>query len=177
VGEGGASRSEAPGEGFLRLDELCENVLQDARRLLQDVVIPVTRDLKTFGRQYGLSLRVVLRQCVLTTIDFDDYAFFKAYEIQNEILKWDLTPKFKDRKASVSKQPPHRRLSVGRVAAHLLCEIADAFGDRPVVSHMRQGPLTRRLTSLGATLSHRGRGKINPREIQGVFYTRIGIST
>jgi hypothetical protein len=49
VGEGGASRSEATGEGSLRLDELCENILQNSRRSLQYVVVPVTRDPKTFG--------------------------------------------------------------------------------------------------------------------------------
>ncbi len=55
VGEGGASRSEATGEGFLRLGELCENVLQDSRGLLQHVIVPVTRDSKSFGHQDSLS--------------------------------------------------------------------------------------------------------------------------
>ncbi len=41
---------------------------------------------------------------------------------------------------------------------------------------MRHEPLTRRLTSFGVTLSHKGRGKISLRHT-GISYTRIGIST
>jgi len=112
---------------------------------------------------------------VLTTVDFDDDPLFEVYKIENEVLKWDLTPKFKDREPSVSKQSPHGCLGVGRITAHPLCKAADAFGGWPMVWRVRHEPLTRRLTSFGATLSHRGRGK-EACSLQK-FYTRIGIST
>ena len=60
VGEGGASRSEATGEGFLRLGQLCENVLQYGGRLLQHVIVPVPLDSKTLGYQDGVSREVTL---------------------------------------------------------------------------------------------------------------------
>ena len=45
-----------------------------------------------------------------------------------------------------------------------------------MVWRLRHEPLTRRLTSFGATLSHKGRGEIRMLST-GNFYTRIGIST
>jgi len=175
VGEGGASRSEATGEGFSRLDELCENVLQYGQRLLQYVIVPVTRYPETFGRKNGICLHVTLRRCVLTTVDFNNHPLVETDEVENKTLKWDLPPKFKDREPSVAKQTPHRRLSVGSLATHHFCEIADALGGWSMVWRLRHEPLTRRPTSFGATLSHRGRGK-EACSLQK-FYTRIGIST
>ena len=102
VGEGGASRSEATGEGFLQFDELCENVLQNTRRSLQHVIVPVARDSKTFGFQNCFSLHVTLRRCVLTTVDFDNEAFFEANEVENKGLKGHLPPKFEASKSSIT---------------------------------------------------------------------------
>ncbi len=147
VGEGGASRSEATGEGFLPLGELCENVLQNGRSLLQHVIVPVTRDPETFGHQDGISRCIRLRQCVLTAINFNNHALFETDEVENKVLKGDLATKFEERKPSIAEQSPHGCLSVGRFATHLLCEIADPFGGRPMVWRLRHEPLTRRLTS------------------------------
>ena len=102
VGEGGASRSEATGEGFLQFNELYENVLQNAGRSLQHVIVPVASDSKTFGFQGRFSLDVTLGRCVLTTIDFDDDTFFEANEIENKGLKGHLPPKLEKRKPSVA---------------------------------------------------------------------------
>ena len=146
-GEGGAERSSATGEGFLRLGELCENVLQNGRRLLQHVIVPVTRDEITFGRQDGISRNVTLRSCMLTTIDLDDHAFFKANKVENKALKGDLPTKLEEREPSVAEQAPHGGFSVGRLAAHLLCETADPLGGRSMVWRLRHEPLTRRLTA------------------------------
>ena len=55
-------------------------------------------------------------------------------------------------------------------------EVADAFGSRTMVWRLRREPLTRRRTSFGATLSHKGRGKIGVLAA-GRVHTRIGIST
>ena len=133
VGEGGASRSEATGEGFLRFDELCENVLQNGRRPLQYIIVPVTRDSKTFGHQNSFSRCVTRRRCVLTAIDLDDDALFKANEVENEVLKRDLAAKFEKRKPSIPEQTPHGCFGVCRFATHLLCKISDAIGGRPMV--------------------------------------------
>ena len=103
VGEGGAERSSATGEGFLRLGKLCENVLQNGRRLLQNVVVPVTRDSKAFCDQDGISRCVAFRRCVLTAVDFDDQAFLEANEIKNKVLKGDLATKLEKRKAPVAE--------------------------------------------------------------------------
>jgi hypothetical protein len=45
-----------------------------------------------------------------------------------------------------------------------------------MVWRLRREPITRRLTSFGATLSHKGRGKIRIR-LAISCHTRIGIST
>jgi hypothetical protein len=84
---------------------------------------------------------------VLTTIDFDDHALFEANKIENKILKWNLPSKFEECEPSIAQQSPHGCFSVGRLAAHPLCEIADAFGGGPMVWRLRCEPLTRRLTA------------------------------
>jgi hypothetical protein len=147
VGEGGAERSSATGEGFLRLGELCENVLQYGRRLLQHVIVPAARDPKAFGYQGSISRSIALRVSVLTAIDLNDEALFKANEIENEAMKWDLPAKFEERESPIAKQSPHGRFRVGRFAAHLSCKTADALRSRPMVWRLRREPLTRRLTS------------------------------
>jgi hypothetical protein len=147
VGEGGAERSSATGEGFLRLGELCENVLQYGGRLLQYLVVPVARDPKAFGLQGGISRSVALGFSMLTTIDFDDELPFEAHEIENEVLKGDLSPKLEEREPSTAEQPPHGGFGVGRLTAQLFCETADALGGWTMVWRLRYEPLTRRLTS------------------------------
>jgi hypothetical protein len=113
---------------------------------------------------------------MLTAIDFDDEALFEASEVENEVLKGDLATKLEKRKAPVAEQAPHGGFGVGGFAAHLLGEVADALGGRPMVWRLRREPITRRLTSFGATLSHKGRGKIRIR-LAISCHTRIGIST
>src|SRR5260370_27453522 len=158
VGEGGAEGSSATGEGFLLLGELCENVLQNRRRLLQHVVIPVTLDPKAFGHQNSIPCCITLRGRVLAAIDLDDHALFEANEIENKALKWDLPAEFEEREPSVAKQSPHRRFSVGWFMAHLFCEIADALGGWPMVWRLRLEPLTPRPTSVAPTPPPHGTG-------------------
>jgi hypothetical protein len=69
--------------GILPLGELCKNVLQNAHRLLQDIIVPVTRDLEALRDQNGFACLISFRRCVLTTIDLDDEAFFEANEIED----------------------------------------------------------------------------------------------
>ena len=137
VGEGGAERSSATGEGLLRLGELCENILQYGGRLQQHVVVPVTRDTKTCRRQDGISRRVTRRVCMLTTIDFDDEVLFETHEVENEVLKGDLPANLEEREPPAAEQSPHRHFGVGRLAAQLFCEAADALGDRSMVCRLR----------------------------------------
>jgi hypothetical protein len=147
VGEGGAERSSATGEGFLRLGELCENVLQYGRRLLQHVIVPVPHDPEALGYQHGFSRSVTLGFGMLATIDFDDELLFEAHEIENEVLKGDLPPKLEEREPSTAEQSPHGSFRVGRLATQLFCKTADALGGGPMVWRLRHEPLTRRLTS------------------------------
>ena len=147
AGEGGAERSSATGEGFLRPGKLCENVLQYGGRLLQHVIVPVTRDSEPLREQYCFPHCVTLGIRVLTAVDFNDETLFETDKIKNEILKGNLSAKFELREPSISEQSPHFGFSVRRFATHLLGEIADAFGGWPMVWRLRHEPLTRRLTS------------------------------
>ena len=113
---------------------------------------------------------------MLTAIDFDDEALLEANEVENKVLKGDLATKLEKRKAPVAEQAPHGGFGVSWLAPHLLCEISDALGGQPMVWRLRHEPLTRRLTSFGATLSHKGRGKTRVR-LARTCHTRIGIST
>jgi hypothetical protein len=152
VGEGGASRSEATGEGFLPLGKLHENVLQHGRGLLRHVIVPVAGDSKTFHHQDCFPCFITCGRCVLATVNFDDEALFEANKVENEVLEGDLPTKFETRQSPITKQSPHRQFRIGGLVAHLPGEDADAFGDRPMVWCMRREPLTRRRTSFGATL-------------------------
>ena len=100
----------------------------------------------------------------------------EANEVENKVLKGDLATKPEKRKAPVAEQAPHGGFGVGGFAPHLLGEVANALGGRPMVWRLRHEPLTRRLTSFGATPSHKGGGKIRAR-LAISCHTRIGIST
>src|SRR5258708_6535159 len=158
VGEGGAERSSATGEGFLRLGGLFGNGLPKRRKMLQHVGISVKPDPKAFGHQKSIPCCITLRGRVLAAIDLDDHALFEANEIENKALKWDLPAEFEEREPSVAKQSPHRRFSVGWFMAHLFCEIADALGGWPMVWRLRLQPPTPRRTSFGPPPPHSGRG-------------------
>jgi hypothetical protein len=84
---------------------------------------------------------------MLTTVDFHDESFFKADEVENQVLKGRLSAKFEELESTVAEQSPHGSFCVGRFPAHLLCEVADALCGRPMVRRLRHEPLTRRLTS------------------------------
>ena len=147
MGEGGASRSEATGEGFYRLGQLCENILQNSSWLLQYVIVPVAGDPETLGCQKGVPHCVTFRIRMLTTVDFDDEPHFKANKIENQVLKGGLPAELEMGEATVAEQAPHLGLRVGRFLTHLLREVADALGRRAMVWCLRGEPLTRRLTS------------------------------
>jgi hypothetical protein len=84
---------------------------------------------------------------MLTAIDFDKETLFETDKIKNKILKGNLQAKFELREPAVSQQSPHSGFSVGRLTAHLFCEIAGACGRWSMVWRLRHEPLTRRLTS------------------------------
>jgi hypothetical protein len=112
---------------------------------------------------------------MLTAVDLNDQASLEANEIENKVLERNLATKFE--KPSVAQPTPHRRFSVRGLAPHRLCEITDALRGCSMAWRLRHEPLTRRLTSFVATLSHKGRGKISRAGRGTIFYTRIGIST
>jgi hypothetical protein len=115
--------------------------------LLQHVIVPVTRDPKTFGHQGGISCCITLGVSMLTTIDLDDELLFETHEVENEILKGDLPAELEAREPPAAKQSLHGRFGLGRFAAQLFCETAYALCGGPMVWRLRHEPLTRRLTS------------------------------
>ncbi len=113
---------------------------------------------------------------MLTTIDLDDEPLVEANEVENQVLERDLPAKLEKLEPPIAQQSPHPCFGIGWLPPHLLCETADALGGRSMVWRLRREPLTRRRTSFGATLSHKGRGKIGVLGA-GRDHTRIGIST
>jgi len=113
----------------------------------EEVVVPVAHDSETFGLQDGFSRRVAAGVSMLTAVDLDDGAFLKANEVEDEILKRHLPAKLVSCEPPIAEQPPHRCFRLSGLAAHALCELADAFSNRPMVWRLRREPLTRRLTS------------------------------
>ena len=105
------------------------------------------RDSKPLREQRRFPGWVTLGIRVLTAIDFDDETLFETDKIKNEILKGNLPAKFELREPAISEQSPHFGFSVGRLATHLLGEIAATFGRWSMVWCLRHEPLTRRLTS------------------------------
>jgi hypothetical protein len=96
---------------------------------------------------------------MLTAVDFDDHALFKANKVENKALKRDLPTKFEARELPIAEQTPHGGLRVGRFTADFLCEIADAFGGWPMVWRLQHEPLTRRYAPPSPT---RGKGRKQP---------------
>jgi hypothetical protein len=118
VGEGGAERSEAPGEGsaFITLKE-CEKAFGNSFWVQQHIVVPIARDGKPFTRQDGIASSIASRIQVLAAVDFDNDAWLKANKIQNVTSEWDLPPKLKTREAPVPEQPPHRDFRIRLLSA------------------------------------------------------------
>ena len=111
---------------------------------------------------------------MLTTVDFDDELLLEADEVENEVLKRHLTAKLEgSSRRSRSSRHMAASASVGSrriFFANLRIRLA-----WPMVWRLRLEPLTRRLALRGATLSHKGRGKIGA--VGTHAHTRIGIST
>ena len=85
----------------------------------------------------------MLRIKVLAAVDFNDDLWIKTNEIQNVILKWDLSAEFETLEAPVPQKLPDGGLSVRRSPAHGFCEIAVAFRNWTMVKSWRHRPLTR----------------------------------
>ena len=136
------------------------------------MIVPITRDPETFGHQNGISPCIRLRQGVLTAIDFDDDALFETDEVENKALKGDLATKFEKRKPPIAEQR-HMAASASVGSRRILfakLRMRLAVGRWCGVCGTNPSP-----GAFGATLSHKGRGKIlGP---VTVSYTRIGIGT
>jgi hypothetical protein len=144
VGEGGAERSSATGEGYLTV----QRVLRECPPGRSDAVAThhcsSSARSGTLGDQGSLSRLVTFGRSVLTTVDFNDQALFEANEIENIALKRHLPPELETLQPSIAQQSPHRRFGIGRFVAHLLCETADAPCGRTMAWWLRHVPLTRR---------------------------------
>jgi len=133
--------------GILPPGKLYENVLQNGGRSLQHIVVPVPLNPKSLSYQAGIPCCITRRLSMLTAVYFNNDALLEAHEVENVVLKGDLSSELVLCKASIAEQSPHRQFRVGGFVPHLLREAADAFGDGPMAWWLRPEPLTRRLTS------------------------------
>jgi hypothetical protein len=155
VGEGGAR--SAPGEGSIAPIDLSEDIFEDRIASLQDVVVPISKDAKSFTRQNCISCSVTHAPSMLATVDLYDDPPIETHKIENVVSEWNLAAEFVRSQTAVSQQPPHRRFGIGGRSSHLLgVRQADpAYGT--VVCAVRHDP-SPGSTFGRATLSHKGRG-------------------
>jgi hypothetical protein len=71
---------------------------------------------------------------VLPAVEFDDQTAVVANEIQNVVLKRNLTTEFETRQSSVTQQAPHGALGVGRIVSEFAGIVAQTS---PNASMMR----------------------------------------
>ena len=135
-----------------------EDVFKHARRPLQNVIVPIAQNTKSFLRQNQLAALVAQRLNVLAAIDLDNNFPTKTDEVQNEAFDWYLTPKFESYEPSMPQQPPHRGFGFRGPMAHLPGMAAAALGRWTVVETCWHCPLTGSGLSALATLSRKGRG-------------------
>jgi hypothetical protein len=137
--------------------EFREQVFHYGIAPLQDIVIPISGDSKTFACQNSIALLIAFGICVLATIDFDDQPTFAAYKVQNEVLKRTLATELDFRKSTVTEQMPHCGFGVSRTATHTFGMAACALFNETVVRTDSHDPSPG--SAFGrATLSHKGRG-------------------
>ncbi len=97
---------------MLAAREPLENIFLNGQWLLKHIVVPVSRDLKSFHDQMTVSRGIAGRGCMLAAVDFNDQALFEADEIKNVILKRRLSAKLESCQPSIAQQPPHLRFSI-----------------------------------------------------------------
>jgi hypothetical protein len=155
VGEGGAR--SAPGEGSIAPIDLSEDIFEDRIASLQDVVVPISKDAKSFTRQNRIPCPVTHAPGMLATIDLYDDPPIETHEIEDVVSEWNLAAEFVCGQPAVAQQSPHRRFGIGGRSSHLLgVRQADpAYGT--VVCAVRHDP-SPGSTFGRATLSHQGRG-------------------
>jgi hypothetical protein len=139
VGEGGAQ--SAPGEGSAsRCCELCKQVFHNSASALQNVVIPIAENLKSFSGQDGIASFISFGIQVLAAVDLNDESMLEAYKIQKVVLEWYLAAKLYVRQAPISKQLPHCGFGIGRDATHAACMTSDGLFDWTMVCADRHDP-------------------------------------
>ena len=104
MGEGGAERSEAPGEGLS--SELSKQIDRHAFRVAQHIVIPIAHYPEPFAYKSLVPQLVSRRVGVLPDIDFDDDAAFITDKIQNIVSECNLPTEFEISKPSIAKDSP-----------------------------------------------------------------------
>jgi len=107
-----------------------DDIVKCRSRLLEDIIVPVAKNAKSF----------------------------ETNEIQDVILKWDLSAEFETRETTMPQELPHGGFGVGRSPTHGFCETAAAFRSRTMLKPWRHRPLTRLGPLALATLSQKGRG-------------------
>ena len=157
VGEGGAR--SAPGVGSaLPIREMRDDIAKYRSVLLEDIIVPIAKNAKSFSTQKQVPLLIALRFKMMAAVDFNDDLSVETNEIQDVILKWDLSAEFETHETTVPQKLPHGGFSVGRRPTHGFRETAAAFRNQTMLKPWRHRPLTRLGPLALATLSHKGRG-------------------
>jgi len=129
------------GEGSPQCEPV-EQIHQHAFRIPQYVIVPVSRDAKSFRPEQGVSLAIWFSVAVLTSVHLHDELSLEAYEIQNILSERDLSPKLDATQTPISQQEPKLALRVGGNASHCACILAQSRFDRLMVRCVSHGPLT-----------------------------------
>src|SRR5579871_2378799 len=98
VGEGGASRSEATGEGSLTARRALQEYLLVQMRVAAKHRCSNSARLKAFRGQNAVSLSVALRVRVLTAVDLDHQTRVETNEVEDVTFERNLPSKFESGK-------------------------------------------------------------------------------
>jgi hypothetical protein len=132
------------------------NNVQDAIRILQNVIIPEAQHAIT-GPAKPFVTKSISVASVLSAIDFDDQPALVADEISDEATHRDLPSEFLSVQPRRSQQQPKPVLRRCRLTTHLARKTALTIDNRAMVRHGAE-PLTRLSAARFATLFLKGRG-------------------
>jgi hypothetical protein len=78
----------------------------------QHIVVPVSRDVKSFSAEEVAAYLISPRVGVLSSVDLNNQFPLEADKIEDVVLEWDLPPKLGSIQPAVTEQEPKFLLSV-----------------------------------------------------------------
>lgn len=115
-----------------------EDVFKNGRRPRQYVVVPVAQCPKAVHLQESVANGITGRIQVLAAVDLNNEPTLEAREIQNVVVKGDLTAELETHKSAIAQETPHRGFGIARGLPHPLRVDTQAWFDRLVVCDLRQ---------------------------------------